>query len=1104
MAEQSMGRRVVVQDPLAPNVQANTPDRSVGTLGVRPVRQGPGDGWQDQATGLQRAMGGLSTAVSGVLDQLKDDALAKGKMDFMAGVSEESVIKSGDMYRQQGWKAMSIADEANNWFTNETLLLDIDSPNTLAGMEPAEYQNRLNTIRAEAAGNITDPELRKVYVASWEDKGPRLAAMQVKNYAEYNRKQNNTAFGNMLGSAAATNSDSQVNVIGDAVTGLRVSSAQVSPDIKYSAQDRDIGIRTLLGEAASEGPEGLAAVAHVLKNRAYDGSYGGKSIASVALAEKQFSAWNSGAGGNNPSKWNPESRQYKEAGAVFDAVMQGKHVDPTGGATHYYSPSGMALLKKQGVQSNTIPGWFPELSTKHGATKIGGHIFTGRANGLPDIVASALGPVDAETVTVAGVGSMPNDVAATMGVPQAPTVPRASQLQQQIMAAPGRNEDKVLVLGNQMIQNFQNGDPTLFNDSGGYSILKRLGAPADVLNKVEDAERAYKQQSLNKFNVEQEKWEASVLNGVERGELTYDQAMEQINSKYKNSNLNDAMAKSLAEKVRAADVRAGRKTVDNPELLNRMSYLYAAVANGSLSVEDAQGQTMMFADQFNVPVTDINQFIGKLAGEHEGRIKALDQAAARASEKKAQNDAALGAVDRAIATGIGLSALRGSVTMTDDNGVERSMSLTEVGVQKIKAETIAEYKNKAPQYNAMYGESANAKLLNDAQLDTYSRLRQQNVVDEQTQAEYSAAVAGELVDAGGNINPKALEAADFYIRMAQSAKVGDEYMAKMFPDQGTRATFNMIQSRMSGGETIDTAVRKTDAALNKASYDVAKQLDRNSKFYSNLDEKVGAEIAKTAGRDGILARLFNTSVSERQVDAVISRNMNTAENWVKDQAQRIYAANPGVSEEAAIKTATQELSKRADILGGNLLIASNNQTKLSTVMGLDSYGPTAAQDVVHDYIKSQGPKLLDQVADDAKNLPPDVRAQIEAGLVKPRTLWDMITQKQKTTLGLDGIGAGLGELGSMNVPEYYAQYLANGTIRLQFYTDATRSELVGPAINIPAAELGARWKAKQNADANEAYINRAWNWISTGVAGNAQAVSEDLNTDVPAIMNMGR
>lgn len=164
-------------------------------------------------------------------------------------------------------------------------------------------------------------------------------------------------------------------------------------------QSRDVIVRTLLGEAMGEGPEGMRAVAHVIANRASDPRWP-DSPADVALQPMQFSAWNSGAGGNDlVRKYGPDTPEYQLAAALTDDVFAGFSPDLTEGATHYYSPAGMDALVEQGAQSNRVPTWFEEERQKRGGdVTIGGHIFTGKAEGTsmsglrevtdPDILAA--------------------------------------------------------------------------------------------------------------------------------------------------------------------------------------------------------------------------------------------------------------------------------------------------------------------------------------------------------------------------------------------------------------------------------------------------------------------------------------------------------------------------------------------------------------------------------------------------------------------------------------------------------------------------------------------------------------------------------------------
>jgi hypothetical protein len=111
-----------------------------------------------------------------------------------------------------------------------------------------------------------------------------------------------------------------------------------------NSQVRDLVVRTLIGEGAHGDPESWASVAHVLKNRADTGSYGDPTVnglTNTIKAPKQFSMWNPDIASSGKTI-SPGDPLYQQAGIIADQVFGGQHPDNTGGADHYYAPSGMA------------------------------------------------------------------------------------------------------------------------------------------------------------------------------------------------------------------------------------------------------------------------------------------------------------------------------------------------------------------------------------------------------------------------------------------------------------------------------------------------------------------------------------------------------------------------------------------------------------------------------------------------------------------------------------------------------------------------------------------------------------------------------------------
>lgn len=110
--------------------------------------------------------------------------------------------------------------------------------------------------------------------------------------------------------------------------------------MSVSDRDRDLIIRTVIGEAGSEPDDGKRAVANVIMNRTAAGRWG-KTPGEVVLAKGQFEPWATRR--RELLSYAPDSKAYRAAEAIVDEVLGGAD-DNTGGATHFYSPTGQAAL----------------------------------------------------------------------------------------------------------------------------------------------------------------------------------------------------------------------------------------------------------------------------------------------------------------------------------------------------------------------------------------------------------------------------------------------------------------------------------------------------------------------------------------------------------------------------------------------------------------------------------------------------------------------------------------------------------------------------------------------------------------------------------------
>lgn len=138
---------------------------------------------------------------------------------------------------------------------------------------------------------------------------------------------------------------------------------------QISPTDRDLMVRTVLGEADDQSPQGQAAVAHVIMNRVNDGSFG-RTPGDVVLAKGQFEPWATRA--RQLLAIDRKSPSYDQASSIVDGVLSGDIPDPTGGATHFLNPDIVRARRK-----GSLPDWAQGASVR-----IGDHAFY--APGNPD------------------------------------------------------------------------------------------------------------------------------------------------------------------------------------------------------------------------------------------------------------------------------------------------------------------------------------------------------------------------------------------------------------------------------------------------------------------------------------------------------------------------------------------------------------------------------------------------------------------------------------------------------------------------------------------------------------------------------------------------
>jgi hypothetical protein len=128
------------------------------------------------------------------------------------------------------------------------------------------------------------------------------------------------------------------------MTDLRAySDAQLAAIAGEIDPDTDALVRTVWGEARNQAPEGRKAVASVIRNRA---RMSGQPISAVVRESGQFEPWGDPATRPQLEGLDPSSNAYLS----ILGDIEGDD-DPTGGATHFYSP------QAQAAKGRKPPSW---------------------------------------------------------------------------------------------------------------------------------------------------------------------------------------------------------------------------------------------------------------------------------------------------------------------------------------------------------------------------------------------------------------------------------------------------------------------------------------------------------------------------------------------------------------------------------------------------------------------------------------------------------------------------------------------------------------------------------------------------------------------------
>lgn len=1025
------GLREVVNDPLALNPREREQQNSLPTYGVRNPGQRAGDAVSRRSLSALNVLDGISASIGRIAEAKQEDAIINGQLSWMRGGVESELAKNGDKYTKQGWQSMESVNSATQWFQSE---LQFQQSEEGMSMDPAAYQERLMKSRSDALANLpNDPAVKKMWTAAFKDYGPRLMASQTETHNKYNETRGGAELYNMILGTGPSSADSSVRVSDD---GFRINQEPVAEAWNGNANDRDIVIRTMLGEAGAEGSQGMAAVAHVILNRARDGRWP-KSLQDVALQDKQFSAWNEGAGGNNPLKYSDTSAAYIRAGEIYDAVVSGHHVDPTNGATHYYSPKGMDALVNEGSQSNRVPSWLDQQRAESGGeVRLGNHIFVGKSKaggpaGYKDPVVSAQG---SQVQYEQNGDGTPEQVAQAEGIPigQQSQRPRGTQLMRLIMNSPYKAETKADALSKAMIRSLDEGDDSIFNDAGGVAVLSGLGANASQIDAVHKAKQRFDDKQDKDFDLEFERGRADILQQAQDGMFASENdmwlAVDNFSKKYSNR---PAEAKSLARQVAAEYNKSGSDIVPL-ELRNLGAQLKDGVDSGLYTPEEA-GQKVIDYKKANPGVKDavVNNFIADLYSRAESNKDKMKSDLRTALKKQADEQATIGRVQQSLVAGTGLKGADGRMSIPDEANPNRKIEVSaeEGGIWLLKQNTATNLQ-KALAAGDITKEQYEVKYYNDI----YENLAKQGVYDTKFGQQVASAVTGDVIGPDKQPTDQSMQALSFYMQMRDNPRVGADYLAGMIPNQRAREFLEVAASLYDGQNDISTSILRASTIMNNK-VDHAQKLEKNGVFYGQVDKAVNSAVGRITQTDGFWNKLTNTDFTSSDIKTIQSNDarMNA---YVSRQAEFYHLQNPNIDSEVAVKMAADDLARDSVVVGNDVIIGSEARgTRLDQTMGLTTFGRNGPHQAINDYLSEFGETQWGQLWTNATALRSDPNAKPVGNLISVQPL----TAK----------------------PDYGVTYdQSQGILEIVLYKDSKRSETVGEPLYLDAKTLGDRYKKK--------------------------------------------
>lgn len=877
--------RDVAKDPLGqrkPGIE-----RRLALSPVRGPRAPNLSGVGKEQAAFSKAAGALGNAVQGFMDKRADDQFLQGQLLAQQGKTLEEI--GGNMHTQAGFQAFGIRNDVNRWYAD----MAARTTNELAGESIDVYRETVAGEFKALTDSIKDPRVRKMAVQMGNTMLPRLGAMHVQTQNDFNRQQTLLQYKDLIKSNGTTADDNSMT--SDLITNKDTPNGPVrSTAIPHTPTDVDALVRTIYGEAGSESVEGKSAVAHVIINRIRDKRWGNSAYA-VAREPQQFSTWNLGAGGNKLARsLSSSSPIYKRIEKIAKAALTGQSEDPTGGATHYYSPKGMEALVNSGSQKNLIPGWLAEESKRSSGTlKIGGHIFAGRSSG----VARPAGG-EGEGSDTGAIGNSTKEL---------------------IMKYDGLSKaDRAQAVTEAMIETLDDGDERVFADGGGLGVLSQIGATRAQISAVRAAKKRFDVRQQNKYDGDMQK---RVHDVITRAGKTGDgdAARVELEALAKEHQKSDRWLTSVVDHALRASSSTSEAANDpllDPENRQALQETYTDVRDGKLTAKEANDLVIERAEEMGLSPQQIKTQLRRMETAETAllnrRRSQAEQAAAKAQKQLAKKERATKAVAAGDVSHLTAEEKRMAVDFIKEDVINTVNSNGELPPQQRAAEML--------------------RMTQSA----YARL---GLVDEQLKSSIRAGITVP-VDSKGNVTDGALDAYETFVTLKHIPGLPQSYVNSLVTQESRalmETAITMDAGNLNSNEAIGKAHTQMSQELSPEFRDIKLGREGTRVVNQAIDEFI--DKVDTNTWDWLIgsAETGDSEVTDEQIERV--RRSSRLKSFVGGRVAAHLAAHPNLDRDVAIKMAVDDLDGRAVFMGGSVIFGREGR-QVKDDMGLQSFGTT--------------------------------------------------------------------------------------------------------------------------------------------------------------------